>query len=187
MRAIGTFPFSRNRSPDFSQIGINIPAIIPGGIRFYKSPHPSWACNPMKTLKATLIVFFVLCRLMLSAQSNESITEIPYSNKIEVREQLLEDLFQSAGNISLSLTPAFKLEGKIQNKSDYGNSTTSLLIRLAGNPSGMLSITRFKDKNGRTSYAGQLMKLHDPKALKLIEKDHHYYFIEIEQKFLVSE
>ena len=141
----------------------------------------------MNFLKQILCSICLLYSLTLSAQKNESAPELPYSNKIEVSDQILESLFQANGNISLEITPEFKLAGNIENKSVHGNSVVSMLIRVEGSPYRMLSISRFKDLNGHFHYTGHLLKLHDTEGMVLIEKDQRYYFIETQQKFLVSE
>ena len=125
--------------------------------------------------------------MTLSAQNNESAPELPYSNKIEVSDQILESLFQANGNISLEITPQLKLVGNIENKSVHGNSVVSILIRVEGNPLRTLSISRYMDPNGHIHYTGRLLKLHETEGLVLEEKDQHYYFMETQQKFLVSE
>ena len=156
-------------------------------VRFYSSKIPDFAPNPMNTLKTILSGFCLLCSLMLSAQKKDSPTDLPYSNKIEVSNQALESLFLSPENISLDLAPGFRLEGKIQNKSDHGHSVISLLIKVDSRPGGMLSISRYKDPKGNIFYAGHLLKLHEPEGMMLVEKDQHYYFIETQQRFLVAE
>jgi hypothetical protein len=143
--------------------------------------------NPMNTLKAIITGFSLLFSLMLSAQKNDSPTDLPYSNKIEVSSQALESLFIAPEIISLDLAPGFHLEGKIKNKSDHGNSVVSLLIKVDSHPGGMLSISRYTDPKGNIYYTGHLLKLHEPDGLILVEKDQHYYFIETQQRFLVAE
>ena len=124
---------------------------------------------------------------MLSAQKTDPSIDLPYSNKIEVSNQALESLFQASDYISLELAPGFRLEGKIQNKSDHGSSVISLLIKVDSRPGGILSISRYKDPKGNIYYAGHLLKLHEPNGLMLVEKEQHYYFIETQQRFLVAE
>jgi len=141
----------------------------------------------MNTLKTILSCFCLLFSLLLSAQKKESPTDIPYSNKIEVSNQALESLFQSAENISIDMAPGFHLNGKIQNKSEHGSSVTSLLIKVESRPGGMLSISRYKDPKGNIVYAGHLLKLHDADGMMLVEKDQHYYLVETQQRFLVAE
>jgi hypothetical protein len=141
----------------------------------------------MNTLKKIFCSTALLFSLSLSAQKNESAPELPFSNKIEVSEQFLESIFQASGNIAFEISPGFKLKGRIQNKSNHGNSVVSMLIQLEGSPGGMLSISRYTDQNGRLFYTGHLMKLHESSGLMLVEKDQHHYFIETQQKFLVTE
>ena len=129
----------------------------------------------------------MLFSLLLSAQKKGSATDLPYSNKIEVSNRALEELFLAQGNISMELAPGFGLVGKIQNKSEHGNSVTSLLIKVDSHPGGMLSICRYKDPKGNIYYTGHLLKLHEPDGMMLVEKDQHYYFIETQQRFLVTE
>ena len=129
----------------------------------------------------------MLFSLVLSAQKKDSPAELPYSNKIEVSYQALDALFKAPEKISMELAPGFRIEGKIENKSDHGNSVISLLIKLETSPGGMLSISRYKDPKGGIYYAGHLLKLHEPDGMMLIEKDQHYYFIETQQRFLVAE
>jgi hypothetical protein len=124
---------------------------------------------------------------MLSAQKKDAKEELPYSNKIEVSSQALEALFQSQQNISIDLAPGFRIEGKIENKSDHGNDNTSLLIKLENNSGGLLNISRYIDAKGIVYYAGRLLKLHEPEGMMLVEKDKRYYFIETQQRFLVAE
>jgi hypothetical protein len=141
----------------------------------------------MHTLKTILSGICLLFSPMLSAQKNDFQADLPYSNKIEVSDQVLEALFQAPENISMELAPGFRLEGKTQNKTDHGNSVISLLIKVESRPGGMLSISRYKDPKGKIYYAGHLLKLHEPDGMMLIEKDQHYYFIETRQRFLVTE
>jgi hypothetical protein len=141
----------------------------------------------MNTLKTILSGFCLLLSGMLTAQKSDPSLDLPYSNKIELNTWALESLFQATENISLDLAPGFRLEGKIQNKSNHGNSVNSLLIKVESAPGGMLSISRYKDSKGNIFYAGHLMKLHDAEGLMLIAKDQHYYFIETQQRFLVAE
>jgi hypothetical protein len=124
---------------------------------------------------------------MLSAQKKDTRADLPYSNKIEVGDQVLEALFLAPENISMDLAPGFRLEGKIQNKTDHGNSVISLLIKVDSRPGGMLSISRYRDPKGKIYYTGHLLKLHEPDGMILVEKDQHYYFIETQQRFLVAE
>jgi hypothetical protein len=141
----------------------------------------------MNTLKTILTGFCLLVSMMLSAQKNDSPTDLPYSNKIEVSSQILESLFLLPETVSLDLAPGFRLEGKIKNKSDHGNSVTSLLIKVDSRPGGMLSLSRYKDPKGNIYYAGHLLKLHEPDGLMLVEKDQHYYMIQTQQRYLVAE
>jgi hypothetical protein len=143
--------------------------------------------NPMDTLKTILSSFCLLCSIMLSAQKKDSSSDLPYSNKIELNKQALESLFQSSQNINIELAPGFRLEGKIQNRSDHGSSVVSLLIKVDSSPGGMLSISRYKDPEGNIYYAGNLLKLHEQDGMMLVGKDQHYYFIETQQRFLVAE
>ncbi len=124
---------------------------------------------------------------MLSAQKKDSLSELPYSNKIEVSDQALEALFHAPENISVELAPGFRIEGKIENKSDHGNSVVSLLIKMRTDSGGMLSISRYSDPNGNIYYTGHLLKLHEQDGMMLVEKDQQYYFIETQQRFLVAE
>jgi hypothetical protein len=142
----------------------------------------------MYTLKSILSGSFLLCCLLVSAQKQDSPTELPYSNKIEVGERALEALFQAQEHISLDMAPGFHLEGIIRNKTDHGGGTVvSRLIQVDSHPGGMLSISRYTDPKGHIYYTGRLLKLHEPDSMKLVEKDQHYYFIETQQKFLVAE
>ena len=141
----------------------------------------------MNTLKTILSGFSLLCCFVLSAQTRESSTDLPYSNKMEVSDKALEGLFLSPDNISAELAPGFYLEGKIENKRNHGKAVSSLLIRVSGRTGGMFSITRYKDSNGHIYYSGRLLRLHDADGMVLVEKDRHYYFIETQQRFLVAE
>jgi hypothetical protein len=141
----------------------------------------------MNTLKTILTGLGLLFSLILSAQKSDSPTDLPYSNKIEVSSQALESLFIAREIISIDLASGFRLEGKIKNKSEHGGSVISLLIKVESRPGGMLSISRYTDPKGKIYYAGHLLKLHDPEGLMLVEKDQHYYFIETQQRFLVTE
>lgn len=141
----------------------------------------------MNTLKTILSSFCLLCSLVLSAQKKEAPTDLPYSNKIEVNSIALEALFKTPENVSIEMAPGFRLEGKIQNKSDHGNSVISLLIKVESRPGGMLSISRYTDPHGNIYFAGRLLKLHENEGMMLVEKDHHYYLVETQQRFLVSE
>lgn len=141
----------------------------------------------MRTLKSILSGICLLFSLVLTAQKKDSFTDLPYSNKTEVSEQALESLFQSWGKVSINLAPGFLLTGNIENKSTHGNSAMSLLVKVENHPGGLLSITRYKDPNGHLFYSGNLLKLHEPDGMILVEKDGRYYFIETQQRFLVSE
>ena len=141
----------------------------------------------MNTLKQILSSFCLLFSLSLSAQKNDSALELPYTNKIEVSHEVLESLFQANTHIAVEISPEFKLVGDIQDKSLHNNAVVSLLIKLEGSPKGTLSISRYRDPNGHFQYTGHILKLHEVEGLVLKEKDQHYYFIETQQKFLVSE
>ena len=141
----------------------------------------------MHILKTLLSSVCLLYSLLLSAQQTDPPSDLPYSNKIELSNQALESLFQASGHISIQLAPGFRLEGKIQNKSDHGNSVISLLVKVDSRPGGMLSISRYKDPKGNIFYAGHLLKLHETEGMMLVERDQHYYFIETQQRFLVAE
>src|SRR5664279_2745585 len=95
--------------------------------------------HPMNTLKMILSGFCLLLSLMLSAQKTDPSTNLPYSNKIEVSSQALESLFQSSDFISIEMAPGFRLDGKIQNKSNHSNSVISLLIKVDSRPGGLLN------------------------------------------------
>ena len=141
----------------------------------------------MHILKTFLSSICLLFSLLLSAQQKDPPSDLPYSNKIELSNQALESLFQASGHISIQLAPGFFLEGKIQNKTDHGNSVISLLVKVDSHPGGMLSISRYKDPKGNIFYAGHLLKLHETEGMMLVERDQHYYFIETQQRFLVAE
>ncbi len=141
----------------------------------------------MHILKTFLSSICLLFSLLLSAQQKDAPSDLPYSNKIELSNQALESLFQASGHISIQLAPGFFLEGKIQNKTDHGNSVISLLVKVDSHPGGMLSISRYKDPKGNIFYAGHLLKLHETEGMMLVERDQHYYFIETQQRFLVAE
>ena len=141
----------------------------------------------MNTLKTVLSSICMLFSLILTAQKKDSPTDLPYSNKIEVSTIALESLFQAKENISLDLAPGFRLEWKIQNRSEHGHAVVSLLFKVKNKPGGMLSISRYRDQNGKICYSGRLLKLHEAEGMMLIEKDNHYYFMETEQRFLVAE
>jgi hypothetical protein len=141
----------------------------------------------MKTLKMIVSSFCLLLSLSLFAQNAESPTDLPYSDKIEVTRQALESLFLATDHISLDLASGFRLEGIIQNKSVHGNSVTSLLIKLENHQGSILSIRKYKDPSGQVAYSGNLLKLHESGGMMLVEKNQHYYFIETEQRFLVTE
>jgi hypothetical protein len=141
----------------------------------------------MYTLKSIFCSLLLLFSSTLNAQKKDAVGDLPYSNKTEVSEQVLESFFQSSGNISIDLAPEFRLEGTLQNKSSHGDSIISLLISVLNRPGSMLSLTRYKNSNGNISYAGNLLRLHDHEGWILIEKDQHYYFLETQQKFLVTE
>ena len=141
----------------------------------------------MNTLKKILSSSCLFFSLSLSAQKKEPVTDLPYVNKIDVNDQALESLFQATGNISLDLGSGFRLEGRIENKSQHGNSVVSLLIKLESGPGGTLSISQYKDPNGHLFYTGHLLKLHESDGMLLVERDRHYYFIETQQRFLVAE
>jgi hypothetical protein len=141
----------------------------------------------MTTLKTTITGISLLFGLTLSAQKKDTQQELPFSNKIEVSDQALEALFLAPENIDMQLAPGLRLEGRIQNKSVHGNAVTSLLIKVDSNPGGTLSISRYKDPNGKIYYAGRLLKLHEPDGMMLVEKDQHYFFLETQQRFLVAE
>jgi hypothetical protein len=145
------------------------------------------APNPMNTLKTILSGFCLFCSLLLSAQQKDSPSDLPYSNKIEVTNQSLELLFQPAKDISVLLAPGFRVEGKIQNRTEHENSVVSLLIKVESSPGGMLSISKYKNPSGKVYYSGRLLKLHEPEGLMLVEKNDRYYFIETQERFLVSE
>lgn len=141
----------------------------------------------MYTLKSILSGLCLFLSLSLFAQKKDSAGDLPYSNKTEISDQVLESLFQFTGKISIDLAPGFRLEGNIQNKSNHGNAVISLLINVENRAGSMLSITRYKDTNGHLFYSGNLLKLHETDGWVLVEKDQHYYFIETQQRFLVSE
>jgi hypothetical protein len=141
----------------------------------------------MNTLKTILSAFCLLFSIMLSAQKKDGPSDLPYSNKIEVSDQSLEALFHSPENISLELAPGFRIEGTLENKTDHGNSVVSLLIKMKTASGGMLSISRYRDPNGSVYYTGHLLKLHEHDGMMLIAKDKRYYFIETQQRFLVTE
>ncbi len=141
----------------------------------------------MKNPKAILCSFCLLFTLTVSAQNIATSADLPYSNKIEVSNKALESLFISPANVSIELAPGLHIQGTIENKTDHGSSTVSILIKLSGSHPGMLHVTRYKNPAGNIYYAGQLLKLHDAEGLMLVEKDQRYYFIETQQRFLVSE
>jgi hypothetical protein len=141
----------------------------------------------MNTLKSIISGLCLFVSFNLIAQKKDSGTDLPYSNKTEVSTQVLESLFQPTGKISIDLAPGFRLDGNIQNKSNHGNAVLSLLINVENRPGSMLSITRYKDSNGHLFYSGNLLKLHETDGWVLVEKDQHYYLIETQQRFLVSE
>jgi hypothetical protein len=141
----------------------------------------------MNTPKTILSSILLLVSLMSSAQKTASAPDLPYSKKILLSDQVLESLFRISDNISVELGTGFHLEGKILNKTFHGNSGISLLIKVYSQPGGTLNITRFTDAHGKIYYTGRLLKLHEPNGMMLMEKDQHYYFIETQQRFLLSE
>jgi hypothetical protein len=180
----GNFRFESFLQPGNSQTGNNSFHINSFLLRWgFQALLP----HPMNTRKTILISFCLISSLMLSAQQKDPQTDLPYSNKIELNNTALESLFQARGAISTDIAPGFHLVGNIQNRTDHGNGVLSLLIQVESQPGGMLSITRYKDGNGHIFYSGRLLKLHDPDGMMLVEKEHRYYFIETQQRFLVSE
>ena len=141
----------------------------------------------MYTLKSILSGLCLFFSISLTAQKKDSVPDLPYSNRTEVSSQVLESLFKSNGRISIDVAPGFRLEGNIQNKSSHGDAVISILVKLENRKGSMLSITRTKDSNGHLFYSGNLLKLHDNEGLVLVEKEQHYYFMETQQRFLVSE
>jgi hypothetical protein len=141
----------------------------------------------MYTLKSFFCGLSLLFSITLIAQKKYADADLPYSNKTQVSDQVLESLFQTVGKISTELAPDLRLEGNIIYKSNHGDSIMSILIRVENRPGSMLSLTRYKNSNGHISYSGNLLKLHDTEGLVLIEKEQRYYFIETQQKFLVTE
>jgi hypothetical protein len=141
----------------------------------------------MNTLKTILSGILLLLCLISSAQKTASAPDLPYSNKILLIDQALESLFGLSANISVELGTGFHIEGKILNKTFHGNSGISLLIKVYSQPGGMLNISRFIDSHGKIYYTGRLLKLHEPNGMMLLEKDQHYYFVETQQRFLLSE
>ena len=141
----------------------------------------------MNTPKTILSGILLLLSQLSSAQKTAPPTDLPYSKKILLSEQVLESLFRLTDNVSVELGTGFHLEGKLLNKTPHGNSGVSLLIKVYSQPGGMLNITRFTDAHGKIYYTGRLLKLHEPNGMMLMEKDQHYYFIETQQRFLLSE
>jgi hypothetical protein len=156
----------------------------------------------MKILKTIICGLCLLSSLLASAQTRKSVSDLPYSNKFEVSSKTLESLFQTSDTVSMELTPGFRIEGNIENKTVHSPAITSILVKLSTGDNapqlpvnsqrsisngGILSITRYRDQNGKTYYSGQLLKLHEPDGMLLVAEDQHYYFIETQQRFLVSE
>jgi hypothetical protein len=141
----------------------------------------------MKTLKTIICAICMLGTLFVSAQTKEAVTDLPYSNKIEISIKSLESLFLSPDMVSIELAPGFHIEGTIENKAEHGPAITSILIKLNNQTGGILSIVRYHDQYGKIYYSGQLLKLHEQEGMLLIAEDQHYYFIETQQRFLVSE
>jgi len=141
----------------------------------------------MNTLKTILSGILLLLSQLASAQKTAPPPDLPYSKKILLTEQGLESLFQLTDHVSVDLGTGFHLEGKLLNKTFHGNSGVSLLIKVYSQPGGMLNITRFTDAHGKIYYTGRLLKLHEPNGMMLMDKDQHYYFIETQQRFLLTE
>ena len=141
----------------------------------------------MNTLKTILSGILLLLSQLSSAQKTAPPTDLPYSKKILLTEQGLESLFQLTDHVSVDLGTGFHLEGKLLNKTFHGNSGVSLLIKVYSQPGGMLNITRFTDTHGKIYYTGRLLRLHEPNGMMLMDKDQHYYFIETQQRFLLTE
>ena len=141
----------------------------------------------MKTLKTILTGFTLILCQQLCAQQTDPAPDLPYSNKIEISPDALEKLFHSPDDVAIVLEPGFELKGKVKNRTDHGNSVTSLLIDVASRPGGTLSISRYQDAGGKIYYSAHLLKLHEHEGMLLVEKDKRYYFIETQQRFLVSE
>ncbi len=141
----------------------------------------------MNTLKTILSGILLLLSMMSSAQKTAPAPDLPFSKKILLTDQALESLFGLTDNISVELGTGFHLDGKILNKTFHGNSGISLLIKVYSQTGGMLNITRFIDLHGKIYYTGRLLKLHEPNGMMLMEKDQHYYFMETQQRYLLSE
>ena len=141
----------------------------------------------MNTLKTIICSLCLLGSLFVSAQKKEEVSDLPFSNKFEISVKTLESLFQSPDGISMDLAPGFHIEGTVENKTEHSQTITSILIKLNNHTGGILSITRYRDQNGKIYYSGQLLKLHEPDGMLLVSENQHYYFIETQQRFLVSE
>lgn len=141
----------------------------------------------MNTLKTILCGYSLLCSLPLSAQEKSFPENIPFHNRIEVRSDVLEELFHVRGTFSVQLAPSFNLSGSILNRMMKDASVTTLLIKTENPLGATLSLSRSVNPNGSIQYAGHLLKLHEADGMLLFEKDNHYYFIRAEQRYLISE
>lgn len=141
----------------------------------------------MNTLKTIICGYGLLHSLLLSAQDKSFPQNIPYQAKIEVSAGALEKLFHSTGACKLQLSPAFQLNGRIQNRTEKGPLVSTVLVSTENMQGAMLSLSRCARPDGSIQYSGHLLKLHDSDGELLVEKDGHYYFIRTEQRYLVAE
>lgn len=144
-----------------------------------------WLCTTLALLPA----------VMAAAQDaqpdktkdNKFPQNLPATARFDVSSAALEQLFHSEGTVNIAFSASFQMKGNVENKDIDKTGDGTMLIRTEGLDGAMLSIARFTDADQSVHYTGHLLKLHAAEGMLLVEKDHSYYFIRTQQRYLLAE
>ena len=99
----------------------------------------------------------------------------------------LEELFTMQDKISLQLSPAYLLEGKIISHVKPNPFAETINISLTNSDGAVFTLSRISTDEGYTKYTGHIINLQSSDAIVLQDENKKYYFIKTEQRLVMTE
>jgi hypothetical protein len=114
-----------------------------------------------------------------------SFKQFPQKTACDIKS--LEKLFTMQDNISLELSPACMLQGKIVSHVKPNAFAETINISLANFHGAVFTLSRIRTDDGHSKYTGHIMNFQSSDAIVLQEENKKYYFIKTEQRFVMTE
>jgi len=99
----------------------------------------------------------------------------------------LENLFASNNQVTLQLSSAFTIEGKIISHIKPNPFAETINISLRNLPGAVFTLSRVTHDDGKAKYNGHILCAQSSDAMMLEEENNNYYFIKTEQRLLMTE